>query len=89
MTELHPTEDDTEFCTRYRILRGGKKVAKGGTRTNQQEQRDETKHKEKKNEAHWCDAGMYSGMTITMYINYAHVAQQYFLLRFTKYVVNY
>ena len=36
----------------------------------------------------WCDAGMYSGMTITMYINYAHVAQQYFLLHFTKYVVN-
>ena len=33
----------------------------------------------------WCDAGMYSGMTIiTMYINYAHVAQQYLLLRFTK-----
>ena len=40
------------------------------------------------NEAQWCDAGMYSGMTITMYINYAHVAQQYFLLRFTNYVVN-
>ena len=32
-----------------------------------------------------CDAGMYSGMTITMYsyINYAHVVQQYFLLCFT------
>ena len=27
-------------------------------------------------------------MTITMYINYAHVAQQYFLRHFTKYVVN-
>ena len=44
------------------------------------------------NEAQWCDAGMYSGMysgmTITMYINYAHAVQQYFLLRFTKYVVN-
>ena len=37
----------------------------------------------------WCDAGMYSGMTITMYINHAHVAQQYFLLHFTKSVVNY
>ena len=36
----------------------------------------------------WCDAGMYSGMTITMYINYAHVAQQDFLLHFTKYMVN-
>ena len=42
------------------------------------------------NEAQWCDASMYTGMTITMYINYAHVAQQYFLLHFTptKYVVN-
>ena len=40
-------------------------------------------------EAQWCDAGMYSGMTITMYINYAHVVQQYFLLHFTKYMVNY
>ena len=39
-------------------------------------------------DAQWCDAGMYSGMTITMCINYAHVAQQYFLLRFTRYVVN-
>ena len=38
------------------------------------------------NEAQWCDTGMYSGMTIT--INYAHEAQQYFLLRFAKYVVN-
>ena len=28
------------------------------------------------NEAQWCDASMYSGMTITMYINYAHVVQQ-------------
>ena len=36
------------------------------------------------NEGQRCDAGMYSGM----YINYAHVAQQYFLLRFTKYMVN-
>ena len=40
------------------------------------------------NEAQWCDASMYFGMTITMYIIYAHVVQQYFLLRFTKYVVN-
>ena len=42
------------------------------------------------NEAQWCDAGMYSGMTITMYISYAHVVQQYILLHFTKYscVVN-
>ena len=39
------------------------------------------------NEAQWRDAGMYSGMTITMYINYAHVAQQYFLLRSTKYIL--
>ena len=32
-------------------------------------------------------SGMSSGMTIAMYIrsNYAHVAQQYFLFRFTKY----
>ena len=43
---------------------------------------------EEKNEEQWCDAGMYSGMTITMHINYPHVAQQYFLLCFTKYVVN-
>ena len=26
MTKLRPTEGDTEFCTRYRILQGGKKV---------------------------------------------------------------
>ena len=26
LTKLRPTEGDTEFCTRYRILRGGKKV---------------------------------------------------------------
>ena len=45
------------------------------------------KPNEREEDVQWCDAGMYSGMTIiTMYsyINYAHVAQQYFLLRFTK-----
>ena len=36
------------------------------------------------NEAQWCDAGMYSGMTIIMYINYAHVAQQWVLLLLAK-----
>ena len=43
------------------------------------------KPNEREEDVQWCDAGMYSGMTITMYsyINYAHVAQQYFLLRFT------
>ena len=56
-------------------------------RTNQQEQRDETKMKKRRRWNSWCDAGMYSGMTITMYFNYAHMAQQYFLLHFTKYVV--
>ena len=40
------------------------------------------KPNEEMNEAQWCDASMYSGMTITMYINYAHVVQQYFLLCF-------
>ena len=31
-----------------------------------------------------CDAGMYSGMTKTIFINYALVVKQYFLLHFTK-----